>query len=111
MRFRDKVVVTGSSSGVGPALAIRRAAEGAAALLGCRRQEALAETAALFEGDGTALLPVRPDVNVPEAVPGPDAAAEEVANLAALLVSGDAAAITGAVYALGGGWLENLSVA
>jgi NAD(P)-dependent dehydrogenase (short-subunit alcohol dehydrogenase family) len=78
MRFTDKVVlVTGASSGVGRAVATRLAAEGAAVVLAGRRDEALAQTAALVEGQGAAVLSVRADVNSPDDVAGLVSSAEE----------------------------------
>jgi NAD(P)-dependent dehydrogenase (short-subunit alcohol dehydrogenase family) len=66
-RLDDKVViVTGASSGLGVAFAQAFAEAGAAVVLGARRVDRLAETAALVEAAGGTSLAVATDVSVPE---------------------------------------------
>jgi NAD(P)-dependent dehydrogenase (short-subunit alcohol dehydrogenase family) len=66
-RLDDKVVVvTGASSGLGVAFAQSFAEAGADIVLGARRVDRLAETAALVEGTGRKALAVATDVAVPE---------------------------------------------
>jgi NAD(P)-dependent dehydrogenase (short-subunit alcohol dehydrogenase family) len=66
-RLDDKVViVTGASSGLGVAFAQAFAEAGGDVVLGARRVERLAETAALVEAAGRKPLPVATDVSVPE---------------------------------------------
>src|SRR5271155_856089 len=66
-RLDDKVViVTGASSGLGVAFAQAFAEAGADVVLGARRVDRLAETAALVEAAGRKPLPVATDVSVPE---------------------------------------------
>jgi NAD(P)-dependent dehydrogenase (short-subunit alcohol dehydrogenase family) len=65
-RLDDKVViVTGASSGLGVAFAQAFAEAGADVVLGARRVDKLAETAALVEAAGRRPLPVATDVSVP----------------------------------------------
>ena len=66
-RLDDKVmIVTGASSGLGVAFAQAFAEAGADVVLGARRVDRLAETAALVEAAGRKPLPVATDVSVPE---------------------------------------------
>jgi NAD(P)-dependent dehydrogenase (short-subunit alcohol dehydrogenase family) len=66
-RLDDKVViVTGASSGLGVAFAQAFAEAGADVVLGARRVDKLAETAALVEAAGRKSLAVATDVSVPE---------------------------------------------
>jgi NAD(P)-dependent dehydrogenase (short-subunit alcohol dehydrogenase family) len=66
-RLDDKVaIVTGASSGLGVAFAQAFAEAGADVVLGARRVDRLAETAALVEGAGRKSLAVATDVSVPE---------------------------------------------
>jgi NAD(P)-dependent dehydrogenase (short-subunit alcohol dehydrogenase family) len=61
--FRDRVaVVTGAASGIGRALAIGLAGEGARVVLADVDEPGLSETAAGVEGQGAEALPVRTDV-------------------------------------------------
>src|ERR1700739_1528074 len=65
-RLDDNVViVTGASSGLGVAFAQAFAEAGADVVLGARRVDRLAETAALVEAAGCKPLPVATDVSVP----------------------------------------------
>src|ERR1700737_5450225 len=65
-RLDDKVViVTGASSGPGVGFAQAFADAGADVVLGARRVDRLAETAALVEAAGRKPLPVATDVSVP----------------------------------------------
>jgi NAD(P)-dependent dehydrogenase (short-subunit alcohol dehydrogenase family) len=66
-RLDDKVVVvTGASSGLGVSFAEAFAEAGADVVLGARRVERLAETAALVEATGRKAVTVATDVAVPE---------------------------------------------
>ena len=66
-RLDDKVVVvTGASSGLGVSFAEAFAEAGADVVLGARRVERLAETAALVEAAGRKAVTVATDVAVPE---------------------------------------------
>ncbi|MGH3555776.1 MAG: SDR family NAD(P)-dependent oxidoreductase, partial [Mycobacterium sp.] len=66
-RLDDKVVVvTGASSGLGVSFAQVFAEAGADVVLGARRVDRMAETAALVEATGRQALPVATDVSVPE---------------------------------------------
>jgi NAD(P)-dependent dehydrogenase (short-subunit alcohol dehydrogenase family) len=66
-RLDDKVVVvTGASSGLGVAFAQTFAEAGADVVLGARRVDRLADTAALVEAAGRKALAVSTDVSVPE---------------------------------------------
>jgi NAD(P)-dependent dehydrogenase (short-subunit alcohol dehydrogenase family) len=66
-RLDDKVVVvTGASSGLGVAFAEAFAEAGSDVVLGARRVDRLAETAALVEAAGRKPLAVATDVSVPE---------------------------------------------
>ncbi len=66
-RLDDKVaVVTGASSGLGVAFAQAFVEAGADVVLGARRVDRLAKTAALVEGAGRKSPPVPTDVSVPE---------------------------------------------
>jgi len=57
-----KVAVTGASSGIGAALAVRAAREGAAVALGARRRERIAELAGLIESEGGRGVAIEVDV-------------------------------------------------
>jgi NAD(P)-dependent dehydrogenase (short-subunit alcohol dehydrogenase family) len=76
MSRSEVVVVTGASSGVGRATAVRFARDGARIALLARGQEALAATAAEVERLGGTALPLPTDVADPEAVEAAAAAAE-----------------------------------
>jgi NAD(P)-dependent dehydrogenase (short-subunit alcohol dehydrogenase family) len=66
-RLDDKVViVTGASSGLGVSFAQAFAEAGADVVLGARRVERLADTAALVEAAGRKALTVGTDVSIPE---------------------------------------------
>lgn len=66
MNFRDQVVwMTGASSGIGRALALALAAEGARLVLSARRGELLEEVAAGCRGRGAEALPLPLDVTAP----------------------------------------------
>ncbi len=66
-RLDDRVViVTGASSGLGVAFAQAFAEAGADVVLGARRVDRLADTAALVESAGRKALPMATDVSVPE---------------------------------------------
>jgi NAD(P)-dependent dehydrogenase (short-subunit alcohol dehydrogenase family) len=66
-RLDDKVVVvTGASSGLGVSFAEAFAEAGADVVLGARRVDRLAETAALVEAAGRTALAITTDVAVPE---------------------------------------------
>ena len=66
-RLDDKVViVTGASSGLGVSFAQSFAEAGADVVLGARRVERLADTAALVEAAGRKALTVGTDVSIPE---------------------------------------------
>jgi NAD(P)-dependent dehydrogenase (short-subunit alcohol dehydrogenase family) len=66
-RLDDKVViVTGASSGLGVSFARAFAEAGADVVLGARRADRMAETAALVEATGRKALSVATDVSVPE---------------------------------------------
>ena len=66
-RLDDKVViVTGASSGLGVSFAQAFAEAGADVVLGARRVERLADTAALVEAGGRKALTVATDVSIPE---------------------------------------------
>ena len=66
-RLDDKVViVTGASSGLGVSFAQAFAEAGADVVLGARRVDRLADTAALVEAGGRKALTVATDVSVPE---------------------------------------------
>jgi len=70
MRFEGKIaLVTGSSRGIGRAIALRLAAEGADVVVNYRRQTAAAaETAAAIEAHGRQALVAQADVGDAEAV-------------------------------------------
>lgn len=62
-RLDEKVaVVTGASSGIGEATAIALAAEGAAVVMGARREERLADVVEKVKSSGARALPVSCDV-------------------------------------------------
>jgi NAD(P)-dependent dehydrogenase (short-subunit alcohol dehydrogenase family) len=66
-RLDDKIViVTGASSGLGVSFAQAFAEAGADVVLGARRVDRLAETAALVEATGRKVLTLATDVSVPE---------------------------------------------
>lgn len=65
--FHDRVIViTGASAGIGRALAVALAREGALLVVAARRKEALDEVAAEIEALGSRALAVAADVAVPE---------------------------------------------
>lgn len=77
MRVKNSVVViTGASSGIGRAAALRFAAKGAAVVLAARREQPLQDLARECEGKGVEALVVPTDVTDPTAV-------EELARRAA----------------------------
>lgn len=64
-KFKDKVVViTGASSGIGKALAMRFAAEGAKVLMAARNEERLATAVEEVKKTGASVIGVRADVSV-----------------------------------------------
>ena len=66
-RLDDKVVIeTGASSGLGVSFAQAFAEAGADVVLGARRVDRLAETAALVEAGGRKAITVATDVSAPE---------------------------------------------
>lgn len=89
-RFEDKhVLVTGAGSGIGRAIALRLASEGARVSLAGRRREALVETAAQIAASGGALCCIAPlDVRSQPAVErGFDAALAEHGPLHAVVAA------------------------
>ncbi len=77
-RFQDQVVwITGAGSGIGRAMALRFAEEGASLALSGRREERLVEVAKELEAMGAKALPVRLDVCDEDAV---HAAAQEIVD-------------------------------
>ena len=62
--FKDKIfVVTGASSGIGKAIAIEAAKQGANVALAARNIDKLNDVAKVIEGFGTKALPVKTDVS------------------------------------------------
>lgn len=69
VKFQDKtVVITGASSGLGKAFAIRVARDGAKVYLAARRKEKLEETARLVTDAGGTPVIVQTDVTKPEQI-------------------------------------------
>lgn len=60
-----RALVTGASSGIGRSIAVELARRGASVVLLARREEQLAETAALVENEGAVAVPVIGDVTEP----------------------------------------------
>ena len=81
-------IVTGASSGLGVAFAQGFAEAGADVVLGARRVDRLADTAALVEGAGRRAIAVETDVASPEACQAlVDAAMETFGRVDVLTVS------------------------
>src|SRR5689334_12615837 len=69
MRLDNQIVlVTGASRGLGRAIALTMAEEGASVVLAARDTQALTEVASLIDGLGRDVLIVRCDVRDPDAV-------------------------------------------
>ncbi len=79
--------VTGAGSGIGRAVAVALAGDGAAIALSGRREAALAETAAEIEGAGGTALAVPLDVADREAVQGAAATIEDRLGAVGILVN------------------------
>jgi len=91
MRLRDKVaIVTGGGSGIGRAIAVRFAREGAQVVVAGQRPERLAETARLIEGDGGRVVAVACDVADAEHVRRLVSAALDASGRVDILVNGAA---------------------
>jgi 3-oxoacyl-[acyl-carrier protein] reductase len=62
-RLKDKIaIVTGSSSGIGKAIALRFGREGATVLVAARRSDKCQETAAQIQAAGGAAFPIQTDI-------------------------------------------------
>lgn len=88
-----RALVTGATSGIGRAIALRFAAEGASVAITGRRRERLAETEAKLQAHGVAVVPVAADHTRPE--DNEQAVEEAVQGLGGLDVLVNAAGVIG----------------
>lgn len=96
LELKDRVaIVTGSSRGIGRAIALGLAAEGARVVLTARGAEKLAETVKEVEALGVAALGVPVDLTQPDAVEGVVRAAKEAFGRIDILVNNVGGAFPG----------------